>query len=136
MLLANFFLESYAENRNEKCKHLSHGVIERLEAYNWPGNIRELKNLIERLIVLSGENNTIGADLLPGEIRNFSSGLLAGNNRNGTKLRDSLQSLEKELIWDALKRMRWNKTLASRELGISRASLNNKIARFDIHTTQ
>lgn len=132
MPLANFFLESYAENRNEESKYLSHEVIEGLDAYNWPGNIRELKNLIERLIVLSGENNTIGVDLLPGEIRNYLSGLPAGNNGNGTKLRDALQSLEKKLTWDALIKKRWNKTLASRELGISRATLNNKIERFGI----
>jgi two-component system, NtrC family, response regulator HupR/HoxA len=135
MPLANFFLEPYAENRNEESKHLSHEVIERLEAYNWPGNIRELKNLIERLVVLSGKNNTIEVNLLPGEMMDVSPGLLAGNNENGTTLRDSLQSLEKKLTGDALKRMKWNKTLASRELGISRASLNNKIARFDIHPT-
>ena len=71
MPLANFFLESYAENRNEESKHLSHEVIERLEAYNWPGNIRELKNLIERLVVLSGKNDTIGVNLLPSEMRSF-----------------------------------------------------------------
>jgi DNA-binding protein Fis len=46
-----------------------------------------------------------------------------------------LQSLEKRLTGDVLERMKWNKTLASRELGISRASLNNKIARFDIQPT-
>jgi transcriptional regulator with PAS, ATPase and Fis domain len=135
ILLANFFLESYAENRNEESKHLSQGVIERLDAYNWPGNIRELKNLIERLVVLSGKNNTIGVNLLPGEIRNFSPGLPAGNNGNGSKLRDAVQSLEKKLTGDVLERMKWNKTLASRELGISRASLNNKIERFDIQPT-
>jgi transcriptional regulator with PAS, ATPase and Fis domain len=135
MPLANFFLESYAENKNEESKHLSHEVIERLEAYNWPGNIRELKNLIERLVVLSGKDNTIEVNLLPGEMRDVSPSLLAGNKGNGTNLRNALQSLEKKLTWESLKRMGWNKTLTSRELGISRASLNNKIERFDIHPT-
>ena len=156
--LANFFLESCAENRNEESKHLSHEVIERLEAYDWPGNIRELKNLIERLVVLSGKNVTIGVNLLPGEIKDFSPGLPAGGRRSGLecrrsevrvsspglpagdngntgKLRDSLQSLEKKLTMDVLERMKWNKTLASKELGISRASLNNKIERFNIQST-
>ncbi len=135
ILLANFFLESYAENRNEKCKHLSHEVIERLEAYNWPGNIRELKNMIERLVVLSGKNNTIGVNLLPGEIRGFSQESSTGNNGSGSKLRDALQSIEKKLTRDVLERVKWNKTLASRELGISRASLNSKIERFNIQPT-
>jgi transcriptional regulator with PAS, ATPase and Fis domain len=131
--LANFFSESYTENRNEEKKHLSHEVIEKLVAYDWPGNIRELKNLIERLIILSGKNNTIGLNLLPEEIRGFSLESSAGNHKNGNKLRDALQSLEKKLTEETLKRMRWNKTLTSRELGISRSSLNNKIVQFGIH---
>jgi transcriptional regulator with PAS, ATPase and Fis domain len=131
--LSNFFLESYAENNHEENKILSQEIIEQFMAYEWPGNIRELKNMIERLIMLSGRNKEIKTDAVPMDV--FSLFPLKSHERkpkNDSKLRDFLQSYEKRITEDVLNRTHWNKTVASRELGISRASLNNKISQFHI----
>jgi transcriptional regulator with PAS, ATPase and Fis domain len=101
--------------------------------HNWPGNIRELKNLVEHLIALSGKNETIEPKHLPMEIlANSSSKISAGNRKKDSDLKNSLQFFEKKTIEDVLKRVKCNKTITSRELGISRATLNNKIEKFSI----
>jgi transcriptional regulator with PAS, ATPase and Fis domain len=102
--------------------------------HNWPGNIRELKNLVERLIVLSGKNETIEPKHLPMEIRaNSSSKTSAGNRNKDSELKHSLRFFEKKTIEEVLKRVKCNKTITSRELGISRATLNNKIEQLSIN---
>lgn len=105
-----------------------------MQAYPWPGNVRELKNLIERLVLLSGTSKTIEIKHIPREIlADMYFGLHAhGDHTKPAKLADATKALEKNMVCDALKRAKWNKTFASRELGISRASLNNKIAEFNI----
>ena len=108
---------------------------ELLQAYPWPGNVRELKNLMERLVLLSGTSNTIEIKHIPSEIlAGMSSGLHTHDHTRPAKLADVLRVLEKTMVCEALTRAKWNKTQASKELGISRASLNNKIAEFNIQS--
>lgn len=133
VFLINYFLEYYKKSPRDKRKEISHEVLEFLMAYDWPGNIRELKNLIERLIVFSAKERMINLHHLPREI--FAACSVSQTSvfrKNGTKLKHALESLEKEIVTQTLKRAKWNKTIASRELGISRASLNNRITEFDI----
>lgn len=133
VLLANYFLETYAEDRNVEKKDMSQDVIEVFENYKWPGNVRELKNIIERLMTLSGKDETIEFKHLPVEmITATQSGAFVKERKKTYKLKDTLKSLEKEAIEKELIKANWNKTVASRELGISRASLNIKIAQFNI----
>ncbi|NUO07500.1 MAG: sigma 54-interacting transcriptional regulator [Candidatus Brocadia sp.] len=133
--LIDYFLDYYTVARNEERKGMSQGARELLLAYHWPGNIRELKNLIERLILLSGDCKTIEIGHVPKEILTDTyPGLHTHGYIKPVKLADALKSLEKSLIGEALKRAQWNKTHASAALGISRASLNNKIVEFNIQT--
>ena len=102
-------------------------------SYSWPGNIRELKNMVERLVLLSGTSKTIEIKHIPREILvDMYPGLHTYNHTRPVKLADSLKVLEENMVCEALTLAKWNKTLASRKLGISRASLNNKIAEFNI----
>ena len=102
-------------------------------SYSWPGNIRELKNMVERLVLLSGTSKTIEIKHIPREILvDMYPGLHTYNHTRPAKLADSLKVLEENMVCEALTPAKWNKTLASRKLGISRASLNNKIAEFNI----
>ncbi len=132
-LLANHFLKSFAELHNVERKQISGEVIGMFQAYPWPGNIRELKNLMERLTILSDKSEIIGKYLIPEEIARASfpdsstKGLV-----KGMKLHEALKHVEKDIVKDALSRSGWNKTVASDLLGISRASLNNKIVEFSL----
>lgn len=131
--LIEYFLDYYAVSCYGGKKEVHPSARELLQAYHWPGNIRELKNLIERLVLLSGTSKTIGVQHIPGEIlADMYPGLLALTHAKPVKLADALKALEKNMICEALTQAKWNKTLASRELGISRASLNNKITEFNI----
>lgn len=131
--LINYFLDYYAISYHGNKKEIHPDAMKLLQAYSWPGNVRELKNLMERLVLLSGASNTIEVRHIPGEIL---ADMYPGSHTHGhtrpAKLADATKALEKNMICEALARAKWNKTLASRELGISRASLNNKIAEFNI----
>ena len=132
VLLLNYFFNSYIDICHIEKKEISQAVIDSLIAYDWPGNIRELKNTVERLIILSGEDKTIELRHLPNEIKDVFSPVPSVIGSNNGKLKESLISVEKEIIEATLKMSKWNKTAASRELGISRATLNNKIEQFNI----
>ncbi|MGR3318424.1 MAG: sigma 54-interacting transcriptional regulator [Candidatus Anammoxibacter sp.] len=72
LLLANYFIEIYAEILNSEKKELSQEVIEQLLEYKWPGNVRELKNFIDRLIIISGRERVIKLTHLPRDARGAS----------------------------------------------------------------
>lgn len=133
-LLVNYFLKSFAELRNEEKKQVSGRVIDIFMAYSWPGNIRELKNQIERLVILCGKGEIIDASLVPQKIAcaSFPLDCSVKGLAKGIKLNEAMKSLEKEIIGLELLRSGWNKTVASAVLGISRATLNNKIAEFSL----
>ncbi len=127
------FLESYAEVHNTEEKEICQEVIKLLEDYDWPGNVRELKNQIERLIILSGLNNKIEARHLPSRINSSPISVKhERRNSNRNTLKDILKTVERTTTETELNKANWNKTKASGRLGISRASLNNKIEFFNI----
>jgi DNA-binding NtrC family response regulator len=98
--------------------------------YDWPGNIRELENIIERLVVLA-VGDKISADDLPEFLRRESS--LPDLIRVDLSPQGiSLEAIEKDLILKALKRFNWNQTQAARYLDISRRTLNYRMEKHGI----
>jgi two-component system response regulator HydG len=106
---------------------LTSEAVERLLAYGWPGNIREMRNVLERAMILGREQPAISVEHLPGEFR-ARPGI---GDRRHTPL--SLDDLERQHIERTLKHHGGNRTRAAQELGISRATLINKIKRYAIH---
>lgn len=96
--------------------------------YNWPGNIRELENLIERYVVIT-KGDLIDKIDLPDKVNRSNEKL---NTIEVDKLDSVLDNAEKDMIIKALKECMGNRTKASEILGISRRSLHRKIVKYNI----
>jgi transcriptional regulator with PAS, ATPase and Fis domain len=131
-ILIDHFLARGCKEKSVKLKTLAKRAMERIYDYAWPGNIRELENEIERLIVLSGEDERISADLLSQRIREFGENAKVQGVRVAGKLKDALEELEKTMIREGLRRTNWNKSRLAKELGISRAGLIMKVEKYGL----
>jgi DNA-binding NtrC family response regulator len=100
--------------------------LERMLSYNWPGNVREIRNVLERALILAQGKPEISVEHLPGEFRARSG----PGDRRHTPL--TLDDLERQHIERTLRHHSGNRTRAAVELGISRATLINKIKRYSI----
>jgi two-component system response regulator HydG len=105
---------------------LSSEALDRLLAYPWPGNVREMRNVLERALILGRGQLQVSVEHLPGEFRARPG---VGDRRH-TPL--SLEDLERQHIERTLKHHTGNRTRAAIELGISRATLINKIKRYNL----
>lgn len=120
--LINHFIEIFSSTYNKKIKGVSPDAIKILLDYNYPGNIRELENIIERAVILS-ENGYITEKELPMEV-------LTKNIEDSNSIEKLFQ--EKDRILDALKKANGNKSLAAKLLGIDRVTLWRKMRRYNI----
>jgi two-component system NtrC family response regulator len=125
-LLADYFMQHFASKVNKQVNKLSDGFVERLEAYNWPGNIRELKNIIERAVILC-DDNELDETLLPYEIQN------AQPARSGQGLSAfDLSAVEKLHIQRVLNHTNGNRAEAARLLNIGVATLYRKLKEYGL----
>ncbi len=131
ILIDHFMLRGCKEKKLPN-KIFAKRTMEKVFDYPWPGNIRELENEIERLIVLSGDESKIPAELLSQRIRDQSEHSKMQGVRVAGKLKDSLEELEKAMIREGLHRTNWNKSRLAKELGISRAGLIMKVEKYGL----
>lgn len=131
-ILVEHFLARGCKEKGVEFKQLAKRAIEKIFDYPWPGNIRELENEIERLIVLSGDEVRVSAELLSARIRDFGENAKVQGVRVAGKLKDALEELEKTMIREGLKRTNWNKSRLAKELGISRAGLIMKVDKYGL----
>lgn len=138
-LLVEHFLRRLAE-RDGRVKALSQACLERLMAHRWPGNVRELENEIERLWVLSGEDELIGGEHLSPAIGRGSdaAGRAPETSESpgiviaGQTLPEAVESLERQMIAEGLRQSKGNKTRAAEALGISRRNLIRKVQTYGL----
>ncbi|MEO5968712.1 MAG: sigma-54 dependent transcriptional regulator [Bdellovibrionia bacterium] len=131
-VLIDHFLNRGCKEKKLPLKSFAKRTMEKVFDYPWPGNIRELENEIERLIVLSGEDVRLPAELLSPRIRDFGEQSKVQGLRVAGKLKDSLEELEKTMIREGLRRTNWNKSRLAKELGISRAGLIMKVEKYKL----
>lgn len=130
LLLCEYFLEKYSRLGRTAKSALSKEVVQVLESYKWPGNVRELENVIERGVLLSGDET-----ILPEHLYLESEG-----ERHGQPVEAPLQSvaledatlkeMEKRLIFKTLEKAQGNRTRASKILGVSVRTIRNKLNEY------
>ncbi|MFZ5941548.1 MAG: sigma-54-dependent transcriptional regulator [Bacteroidota bacterium] len=123
-LLTETFVSRFAFKTNKKIHTVTQDFLNRLSVFNWPGNIRELKNIVERAVILS-DDGKLTTDLLPMEVlypEELPSGIAAG----------SLEDMEKLHIQKILHLSKGNKSQAARLLGIGVPTLYRKLKQHGI----
>ena len=120
-LIARYFLEKYARSMNKDVTDISPEAMKILTQYNWPGNIRELRNTIERALVVVGKKNRIEPD-------DLNLLFLSKANPPG----DSLEEIERAHIQRILEQSDWNISRSAETLKIDRVTLYNKIKKYGL----
>jgi DNA-binding NtrC family response regulator len=133
-LLCDHFVRRFNEKNRRNVAGVQPEAAAALRQYNWPGNIRELENLLERLVILKG-TGSIGLSDLPANLRQSIAGrvtpiaTVAELPTDGTDLRTILESVEDHMIAEALERSGGNKNRAAELLGLNRTTLVEKLRR-------
>ncbi len=140
-LLCEHFVKRFNEKNRRSVVGVQPDTMVALKRYGWPGNIRELENLVERLVILKG-TGTIGLSDLPMNLRHSGSGRIGPSvtpipdlPTDGTDLRTMLEAVEDRMIAEALERTGGNKNRAAELLGLNRTTLVEKLRRKRTATT-
>ncbi|MEW6675323.1 MAG: sigma-54 dependent transcriptional regulator [Nitrospirota bacterium] len=123
--LVEYFLEYFASEYGQKPKKITPDALKTLEIYDWPGNIRELRNVIERLVIMTPSNIIMSKNLVIGEPTR--SDYLAFKT-----LREARDSFEKDFITKKLEENNWNISKTAEVLDIERSNLHRKIKAYEI----
>jgi len=127
-LLAKHFAAKAAKKHGRSAPSLDPALIEALHDYDWPGNLRELENVMERLIVLT-EGARLGLEFLPEQMLRILPHAEAGDE---TTLEGAATALKRRMISEALRSEGGNKAAAAKRLGISRSYLHRLISDLEI----
>lgn len=130
-ILVEYFLQEYSPDMP---KHISPDAMTRLKKYRWPGNIRELKNVIERAVIMSGDMSLIQRVPLPHELEmplsDPNADFLSIRNESGHYI--AMDTLMRNYIELILPRFDGNQTKAAEALGIRQSTLNYQMERFGL----
>ena len=125
--LANHFVERYSKLNHKNVRRISTPAIDMLSSYHWPGNVRELENCIERAVLLSNDDVLHGHHLPP-----TLQTAEATNTGIRQTLQDTLDSVEREMIIEALKNSRGNKVKAAKALDITERVMGLRVEKHGI----
>ncbi len=125
LLIANHFAEVFAKKSKRQVLGITESAMEKLLAYSWPGNIRQLRNIIERAVALT-RFDRISIEDLPEKIRDHKQVSVFIGGEDPTEL-VTIEELELRYINHVLETVKGNKTLAAQILGIDRKTLYRKL---------
>jgi DNA-binding NtrC family response regulator len=129
MPLANSFLKKFSAQASRDIRGFKADAIERLTAFDWPGNIRQLQNEVQRAVLLSEGDEVAAADLSITDIK-----VSASSNPDSDTSFTLLEGVERNAIVSTLKETNGNKLETAKRLGIGRQTLYNKIKAYGIET--
>jgi two-component system nitrogen regulation response regulator NtrX len=130
--LAERFVARFAAERRVATPDLGAEALAALQAYDWPGNVRQLRNVIERTIILAPGDRlaTIEADMLPSEVTSGQSELVSGSAARsimGTPLREARETFEREYLRVQIRRFSGNISRTATFIGMERSALHRKL---------
>ena len=128
--LIEFFSEFYAEDNNYKAKKFTKEAIHALVEYPWKGNVRELKNMVERLIIMT-EGDIIDAKDIQRQVKGEAE-IPSGSNQHIETLKEFREFSEKEFIIKKLEENDWNISQTARKIGTPRSNLYKKLEQYKI----
>ncbi len=141
-LLAQRLLDSSCAALGKRVEGFTKEALACIAAYRWPGNVRELQNEILRMVALA-TSPQLGADLLSPRVLRAPVGECAGKAdelgwASGLSggLKERMEQLEMHVLKEAMIRLRWNKSRAARELGLSRVGLRAKLVRYGLERAE
>ena len=134
-LLVQGFVSQFCERHRLELKSVTPQVMKALMAFDWPGNVRQLENLVERMVALTGNRTGITPNDLPEQISNKAQ--LAASPfieipEDGINFQNVVTDMERELIMQSLRRTNGNKKLAAKLLSLKRTTLIEKIKRIGL----
>ncbi|MEO1460431.1 MAG: helix-turn-helix domain-containing protein, partial [Pseudomonadota bacterium] len=135
--LANHFLERFSREQGMARRRLSEGALAALQTRSWPGNVRQLRNMMESLLILGGEGPLIEADELPGSIAEMSGEGLGGlmSVVASLPLREARELFEREYLVAQINRFGGNISKTASFVGMERSALHRKLKMLGVSTT-
>ena len=130
-LLVNHFLQEISYRVNRKIPKVTSEALKLLETYSWPGNARELENVLERMVALSSGDGPLGIEDLPVEIVTAEISSYA-HPEHADSLLEARDRYEKMYLLSALRKTGWNQSEAARLLRIHRNTLLKKMSAFKL----
>jgi len=130
----HYFFEASKQRHGKPDLFLPPQLVPYFSAYRWPGNVRQLENAIERVVVLSGGDHVILSDLP--EFLRPAKRQLETTQSSGSSEGINLDAIQRDLIVQALHQFRWNQSRAAKYLGITRKTLLYRIAKYGIEKEQ
>jgi two-component system nitrogen regulation response regulator NtrX len=130
--LVNYFLARYAAERRVSTPALTDDAMAALQTYDWPGNVRQLRNVVERTLILAPQDElgAIGLDMLPPEIAAEPARLVpseAARSIMGTPLREAREAFEREYLRAQVRRFSGNISRTAAFIGMERSALHRKL---------
>jgi len=131
-VICDYLLQYYNEKLNGKVLMVRPALLAKMQRYSWPGNVRQLENLIKRYVVMGTEDVILSELLQPNERDNVSSLMLDGPVSLKKLTRQTVRKLEARIILNALHANNWNRKKAARSLDISYRALLYKLKEVGI----
>lgn len=134
-VLAEYFLKEFNEKLNLPKRSLSKESVATLQSMNWQGNIRQLRNIIERILIMGPDHGLIEVDELPkNETRTNAkeNQLILSNNVSAMSLREARELFEREYLLTQIERFGGNISRTARFVGMERSALHRKLKSLEI----
>lgn len=125
----HFFMDKYSKKFSKRVDKITEAAVEVLSGYSWPGNIRELENLIERLVAIA-DKDTVSEEDVP--IEYYISGLVT-HDKDERLLAKACETFERNFVMKTLEKERWNRKKTAETLGISLSTLKFKLKKLQIY---